>query len=325
MTISQSSLFDFKPILRERPKNPVIALKDPCEPDGLMRCYRSDAESYVRCIGDFFDGKCRTDLRVLPSNYHGTIAEGSYRFRSEGEPTDGRLFDSWLQLMGYVHKDIMEDGRVEDILNLSEYDPITHKYNNAYKMVKDARIEDEKLHIITDDDMEYTMMLEADEGCDPYRAEKYDPTFKTEHFLNEAFRHGILPSELEFAYGHHAYALHCYKPFYRDHINGGFVRSEEFARIMAFADRIGIQPKVFYGPPKPLPDKWDISPIYQGKYCARSAGCERKKECGGCVACDRFLYNREPVQKAHENRPDRKKEKIKCECEDDYEEDFNEA
>lgn len=311
MTISQSSLFDFKPILRERPKNPIMALKSPYEPDGLLSCYRTDAEDYVRCLGDFFDGKGLTGTRVLPSNYHGMVGK-DYHFRSEGSHTEGRLFQSWLQLMSALHKDIMEDGRVEDILDLSEYDPITHKYTHSYKRVKDARIEDGKLHIIADDDMEYTMQLKDDSECDPYRESEYDPEYDTENFLNEAFRRGILPSKMEFAFYHHAYALHCYKPFYRDSQNGGFLPSEEFAVIMDIADRIGLHPKVFYGPPKPLPDKWDILPIYQVKYCARAPGCE-KKECGGCIACDRFLYNRQPVQTAHERRPDRKKKKIECE------------
>ncbi len=312
MTLSQASLFDFNPV-PEKPKQ-TIALKDKYEEDGLYHVYRSDAQSFIDSLGTYYDGKARSDTRILENHYHGDLES---RYYSSAEPTDEDWFlESWLQMFPIAHKDIGPSG-VRDILSLSTYNPIDHNYDHEYRLITGGVIEGDVLRIITDKSV-YTAVIDDDRLCERYRVAHYDPTFYMENFVNEGLRHGIPAEEFRWFAGHHAYGIECYSPFTRDWNTGKLVMSEEFVKIGEIADRIGIQMKFQYGPRKPEPEKWSIYPAYQDKYCVRAKGCKQKKETCGCTCCPKFLYNRMKVDPKHLNDPTaKKKPKIVKEWTDD--------
>jgi len=309
----QTSLFDFKPIVRPRAEPARVRITDRYEDGGYYRVFRTDALSIVNSLGKPFDGRGLSDTRVFANDYHGRTMEDLY-YRSGEERDQDRPIDSWLQYASHVFK-LIGDGEVVDVLNLSEYNKETHGYDRDYRQISSAWIDGDLLCIDTVDGGRFSMDLQDDSEIDPYRKSENDPSTYTEALVVEALKAGVPMDELRWFFCHsHAFAVHCYKPFSRDWETGMMVRNPQFEDMCALADRLGIVLKLPQDVPKPEPEKWDILPAYWKTYCAHTKGCKRKKD--GCVCCDRFLYNREPVQSKHLDMPGRKSSTRRCDPEE---------
>ena len=306
MILSQSKIFDFGTI---EPIQKRIQLTSPYEKDGLRAVYRTDAKSFVSSIGQLPDGKSLTDTRLLENNYHGPI-KGHY-YRSGAEKNKDYPFHSFLQCMGAVHKELKDKDTVLDVLDLSEYDSVNSIYIRDYRLIESAWMDDELLHIDTDRGDGYDMKLCDDCYCDPYRVEEYLPAVKTEHFCIEALRHGASAEDVQTFIYNYAYQLNLYRPFSIDWETGKQKNNRMFDKIMELSELTGIAPEVSYDVPKPEPEQWKILPAYQKSYCQHSRTCkDAKNDRYACICCDKFLYNRKPVDIKHQDRPDRRQSKM---------------
>jgi len=310
----QTSIFDFKPIVRPRAEPARIRIPSSWEKGGYSTVYRTDALSIVNSLGRPFDGKALSDTRVLHNNYHGATLDELY-YHSGVERDMDRPLDSWLQCCGYIFK-LIGDGTITDVLNLTTYNRNTHDYDRDYREISAAWIDGDLLCIDTADGGRFSADILEDSEMDSDRIARNDPTVYTESLVNEALKAGVPMDELRWFNCHStAYAVHCYGPFTRDWTTGMLVRNPQFDEICALAERLGIMLKLCQDVPKPQPEKWDILPAFWKNYCAHTRGCKRKTE-SGCVCCDRFLYNREPVQKKHLDMPGKKSSVRGCDPEE---------
>jgi len=316
-TLTQKSIFDFQSAQAVR----RTMMRDKWEDDGLMGVYLTDAKSFIASIGKLPDGKALTDTRLRSNHFHGSVAQ--HYFNSAEGCNEERPFESFLQCMGHVHKEIGSKDDVVDILSLTEYDPVTHRHDYDYRLIESAWIDGGMLHIDTDGGDGYDMVIREDSLCDPYRVEEYEPDTKTEHMCIEALRHGASPEDVgTLIHSNYAHALYCYKPFVRDFDTGRMVHSKVFDTMLELARVAGIVPQISYDVPKPRPETWDILPVYKKNYCQNTKGCKKKRDMG-CSCCEKFLYNWEPVQAAHlddHKRFSKRPKRGSCESEEDEEE-----
>ena len=307
MILSQASIFDFDTVARPPIEKKRIQLRYTYGQE-LARVFKTDAESFISSIGQLYDGKSLSDTRLLTNYYHGPIKE--HYFRSGESWNEEHPFHSFLQMMGIVHKELRDKDDVIDVLSLSEYDPIKHTYDYDYALVESAWMDEELLHLDTDRGDGYDMMVVDDSLCDRYRVEPYSPEIKTEHFCIEALRRGASYEEVSWIQSNYACNLNMYRPFSRDWKTGRIQENDVFTRIMELSERFGIIPQIMNTVPKPEPEPWGILPAYTKNYCQHSKGCEdAKKDRYNCICCHKFLYNRQPVDVKHQNRPDVKRPK----------------
>lgn len=318
MTV-QTSIFDFKPIYR--PPSRTV-LRSDYEDDGFAHVYRTDARSIVASFGHPYDGKALSDTRILNNDYHGTLGDDFHFHSGEGMNEDYPFY-SFLQCE-VDHFKMLGDRGTVDILNLSTYNKDTHGYDRRYEIIESVWMDDDLLHYDTAKGDGFDIRIEDDSGIDPYRLAHYDPTFYTECLVNEAIKAGIPMDDLLWFYKHYAYALKCYAPFVLDIEKGGLKLNPEFDTLMSICERLGIVPQVSQDVPKPTPEGWMPYPVDQGRYCAHSRTCEDKKE-GRCSYCEKWLWNRQPIAKAHQNDPSKantpRKFKKYTGCDEECEED----
>ena len=314
----QATLFDFK----ARPINRIVKLEtSKWSESGYVEVYRSDAQSYVDSLFQLPNGKACTEERLLTNNYHIDPVKGHYYHSGEGMNQE-YPFHSFIQCAATMcHKEI-GDSDIQEWMSFKEYDPEIHNYKGEDEQVDHAYIEDDVLHIVSVTEREKAFMIVGDEGCDPYRRQKWNPASNTEQFCIECLRHGASCDDLDWFKSNYAYGLECYKPFVRDWKTGRIVESKTFDKIMELARMCGIIPMIPYGPMKPAPAEWDVYPAFQKNYCRNARGCKDKEN--GCICCNRYVYNGSEIKPNHLARADSVTKAVKrkakcCDCEDDFE------
>lgn len=267
--MTQATLFDFP----DRPAVKKLRQRENIWQGEIYdrKVYRTDAEILVRDFGQLPHG--------------GSLSDRLMRCTSP-RSKDGSVLHWWPHVSGSFGKRIFPDGSVIDEVSTGEtFGAIRTHTVTAYCIVGD------RLEIDTEDGEFYCDILPDEEArkTGAYMND-FSPDVIREHLGILALSKGVpVPEVAEVLEGPEALSMCSRYHYGYDPLH---VHDSEEDPIFKLADRLGVIPRLPYGPPSLQPE---VYPIKRAAYCNNAKGCEQKKESGGCICCPRFLWNRKTI------------------------------
>lgn len=267
--MTQSTLFDFidKPVVKKSHPRKCIWQDDVYD----RKVFRTDAEILVRDFGQ------------LP---HGGGLSDRLMTNSPPRNKDGSVLHWWPHVSSSFGKRIFPDGSVIDEVSTGgKIESIRRHTVTAYRIVGD------RFEIDTTDGEFYCDILPDEEAKETGAyMNDFAPDTIREHLGILALSRGVpVPEVVSVLEGPVTLSMSSRYHYGYDPLH---VRDSEEDPIFKLADRLGVIPRLPYGPPALQPE---VYPIKREKYCTRAKGCEKRGSAGQCICCPQFLWNRKTI------------------------------